>query len=463
MPANGVRRRTLALAIAGALVVLAVALVMFGPAPAGGPPVPAPSGSSAAPPSPQPTRSPSASTDAAPATTPAETDTPEAGETPVEPPATVAPAEPGPSDAPEEPAVPPTPQPPAFPEPLLGQDLTVVPGAGRTVALTFDAGANAAGLPKILSTLAAKGVAGTFFLTGSWAANNPQGVAQIAAAGHRVANHSMTHPGFTGLADDAIINEVRSAEQAILAAGADPRPLFRFPYGERDARTIAAVNALGYVAVRWTVDTLGWKGTSGGASVQSVADRVHAGLQPGEIVLMHIGSNPDDGTTLDADALPQVIDRIRAAGYGFVTLDALLGRWPPAGTGLMALPAVTAQSNTGREGSRLAAAFSESEVGGSVRLERRHGPVGLCTDEHQHGGGLGSGHHRHCPAGPLPAGPLPAQPAASVSAAGGGPARGAFRPRGDRRCGVPEQAGRPARPPGHLSQCLRQETDTGSP
>ena len=136
----------------------------------------------------------------------------------------------------------------------------------------------------------------------------------------------MTHPGFTGLTDDAIVQQVRGAEQTILAEGADPRPLFRFPYGERDARTIAAVNSLGYVAVRWTVDTLGWKGTSGGASVQAVVDRVQAGQQPGEIVLMHIGSNPDDGTTLDADALPQVIDRLRAAGYGFITLDAVLGR-----------------------------------------------------------------------------------------------------------------------------------------
>ena len=73
------------------------------------------------------------------------------------------------------------------------------------------------------------------------------------------------------------------------------------------------------------MDTLGWTGTNGGASVQSVADRVQAGLQPGEIVLMHIGSNPDDGTTLDTGALPQVIDRIMTAGYGFATLDSLLG------------------------------------------------------------------------------------------------------------------------------------------
>jgi len=47
-------------------------------------------------------------------------------------------------------------------------------------------------------------------------------------------------------------------------------------------------------------------------------------LRPGAIVLMHIGSNPDDGTTLDADALPGTIDRMRAAGYSFVTMDSLL-------------------------------------------------------------------------------------------------------------------------------------------
>jgi hypothetical protein len=117
----------------------------------------------------------------------------------------------------------------------------------------------------------------------------------------------------------------RATTRGPVPAGADPRPFFRFPFGERDARTIAAVNDLGYVAVRWTVDTLGWKGTSGGISTQTVTDRVLAGLQPGEIVLMHIGSNPDDGSTLDADALPLMIDRIRAAGYGFVTPDVLLG------------------------------------------------------------------------------------------------------------------------------------------
>ena len=322
-PSGSGRRRVVAVVVALALMALAIALAVMLAAQPGNPPSsappsttpPGPATSSTAPaPSPTPSPTPSSSP------LPTGTETPEAGQTPVQPPVTVPPI-----TGPEQPGT--TAPPPAapFPPSLRGQDLTVIPGAGRVVALTFDAGANSAGLPKILSALAAKGVTGTFFLTGNWAATNPGDVGQIVAAGHRVANHSMTHPGFTSLSDGLIDQQVRGAEQAISAAGADPRPFFRFPYGERDPRTIAAVNDLGYVAVRWTVDTLGWKGTSGGISTQTVTDRVLAGLQPGEIVLMHIGSNPDDGSTLDADALPQMIDGISAAGYGFVTLDELLG------------------------------------------------------------------------------------------------------------------------------------------
>jgi peptidoglycan/xylan/chitin deacetylase (PgdA/CDA1 family) len=43
---------------------------------------------------------------------------------------------------------------------------------------------------------------------------------------------------------------------------------------------------------------------------------------------MHVGSNPDDGTTFDADALPRVIDAIRAQGYTLVTLERVLPATP---------------------------------------------------------------------------------------------------------------------------------------
>lgn len=193
------------------------------------------------------------------------------------------------------------------------------------VALTFDAGANADGVSSILATLRAEGVPATFFLTGDFVDQFPAAARQIAAA-QRVGNHSMDHPYFTALTPAQITGELTRARDAISAVtGADPRPWFRFPYGDRNTVTITAVNAAGYVPVRWTVDTLGWKGTSGGITAQIVRDRVVNALQPGEIVLMHCGSNPADHTTLDAVALGGIIETIKAGGYGFVTLDALMG------------------------------------------------------------------------------------------------------------------------------------------
>lgn len=80
-------------------------------------------------------------------------------------------------------APPPTTTSPPFPSGLRGQDIEVVPTSSKVVALTFDAGANSAGLPKILRALADARVRATFFLTGTWARANPTGVAQIVAAG----------------------------------------------------------------------------------------------------------------------------------------------------------------------------------------------------------------------------------------------------------------------------------------
>ena len=263
------------------------------------------------------TRSMSSAPRSAPTSPPAPSTPPPAG--------TTAPPLASPTVPPPPPATPPPVPAADFPAFLRGQDVPVLPTSQKLVALTFDAGANSAGLPSILATLRAKQLSATFFLTGQWAAGNSAGVQSIRAAGHRVGNHSMNHPYFTSLSTAQIGEQLNGAQRAIQEAGGDSRPLFRFPYGDRDPRTIAAVNDLGYLPVRWTVDTLGWKGTSGGLSAQQVSDRAVGALQPGAIVLMHIGSNPDDGTTLDADALPGMIDRMSASGYSFVTLDTLLG------------------------------------------------------------------------------------------------------------------------------------------
>lgn len=216
----------------------------------------------------------------------------------------------------------PTPTSTALPPALAGHVITRIPTTQRVVALTFDGGSGAQGAASVLATLDRTGVRATFFLTGRFAQTYPQTARSIATRGV-VGNHTMTHPHLTQLSSSAVGTEVSQAEATLHATiGRAAKPWFRFPYGEQDARTLGLVNGFGYAAVGWTVDTLGWEGRSGAGGVPDIVARVLAKLQPGEIVLMHLGAAPD-GTTLDADALPNLIAAIRGAGYSFVTVDAM--------------------------------------------------------------------------------------------------------------------------------------------
>lgn len=206
-----------------------------------------------------------------------------------------------------------------------GHDIEAFDTGRKVVALTFDGGASGYAVESILATLKADGVPATFFVTGDFARAYPHLVTAIAAAGHPVGNHSDSHPYFTQTTNEEIRAELAAAESAISAlTGATTAPLFRFPFGDREDLDIRVVNAAGYIPVRWTVDTLGWKGTSEGVTTALIRQRILDRLRPGQIVLMHVGAHPDDHSTLDADALPGVIEDLRARGYSFTTVPDLL-------------------------------------------------------------------------------------------------------------------------------------------
>ncbi|MCQ4045778.1 polysaccharide deacetylase family protein [Streptantibioticus rubrisoli] len=207
---------------------------------------------------------------------------------------------------------------------LAGQDVTKLPLTERKVALTFDCGSTPDGVDKVLTALGEHALPATFFMTGRFASTHSDAARRIGHQ-HPGGNHSMTHPMFTKLTRDQRAREVWSAAGAInKAVGRPPVPFFRFPFGDVNRECIADVNAEGYVCVRWTVDTCGWKGTSGGATTDTVIDRVMEALTPGAIVLMHVGStSATDPSTVDATALPHLIKAINDQGYGYTTLDAL--------------------------------------------------------------------------------------------------------------------------------------------
>lgn len=172
-------------------------------------------------------------------------------------------------------------------------------------------------------------VPATIFMTGAMADN------MNTAAGRTVlgmvdahpdlfdlGNHSYSHPDFRTLDAKAMRAEIASAEAAIArVAVTTPRPLFRPPYGGVNDAVRAAVGSAGYSrTILWDVDTIDWRRVAdGGPTATEISAKVLGNAQGGSIVLMHLGGYH----TLQA--LPAVVDGLRAAGLEPVTLERLLG------------------------------------------------------------------------------------------------------------------------------------------
>jgi peptidoglycan/xylan/chitin deacetylase (PgdA/CDA1 family) len=180
------------------------------------------------------------------------------------------------------------------------------------VALTLDAGASAAPVPRMLQTLREHHVQITFFLTGKWIEENPDLARQIVADGHEIANHTFDHPDLTRLDDDAIRQELADTEELMRQmTGATTRPLFRPPYGAYDERVLRVAEEAGYLPIYWTLDSLDSVGEP--KTPEFLLKRITGKLTPeqlrGAIILAHCGSEPT------ADALPRILDRFAELGF----------------------------------------------------------------------------------------------------------------------------------------------------
>jgi peptidoglycan/xylan/chitin deacetylase (PgdA/CDA1 family) len=187
---------------------------------------------------------------------------------------------------------------------------------GSKIALTFDAGASAKPTPSLLKVLADKGVHATFFLTGKWVEQNPELAKQILAEGHELGNHTYSHHDLRSLCDEAIVDELSKTEELVrTVTGASTKPYFRPPFGGRDERVLRIAAESGYKCVYWTEDS--WDGFKKGIKSDEIQQRVLDRAKDGAIVLMHCGSWPT------VEALPHIIDELRARGYDLVKVSEL--------------------------------------------------------------------------------------------------------------------------------------------
>ncbi|MDR3588469.1 MAG: polysaccharide deacetylase family sporulation protein PdaB [Negativicutes bacterium] len=193
----------------------------------------------------------------------------------------------------------------------------------KVVALTFDHSWGNKFTPSILDTLQRNNLKVTFFIMGPWAQKYPDVARRMVSDGHEIASHGYRHENYGDMSPDWVREDIQKAHALIKdVTGADPS-LIRPPNGHYSQKSLKVTDELGYKTIIWNVDSLDWKNP--GRDV--IIDRVMKRIKPGAIILMHASDTP----VQTAEALPILLDRIKAEGYQIVTVGELLTKYSERG------------------------------------------------------------------------------------------------------------------------------------
>jgi cellulose synthase/poly-beta-1,6-N-acetylglucosamine synthase-like glycosyltransferase/spore germination protein YaaH/peptidoglycan/xylan/chitin deacetylase (PgdA/CDA1 family) len=236
-----------------------------------------------------------------------------------------------------------------LPSPYVVQRTGYHPGE---VALTFDDGPDPTWTPRILDILKEKKVAGTFFVIGENALTQRSLLDRLVREGHEVGSHTYTHPNLAGATDTETAFQLNTTQRLFQAFTGRSLRLFRAPYfGDAEPTSADEIEPAlqaqnrGYISVGLHVDPGDWKRPGTQVIIDATIAQVTgtqpcAGSGPGDppcsrnIVLLHDAGGNRQQTV---EALPVIIDQLRARGYTFVPVSQLAGL-----TRDQAMPALTA-------------------------------------------------------------------------------------------------------------------------
>ena len=186
----------------------------------------------------------------------------------------------------------------------------------KICSISFDAAWGNEDTGDLIKILEKYNVKTTFFVVGAWVDKYPESVKQLSDAGHEVMNHSDTHPHMTKLSKEDMLKELNNCNDKIEKITGVRPTLFRPPYGDYDNEVIKNATSCGYYTIQWDVDSLDWKDYGVDNIIKTVTE--HKNLKNGSIILMH------NGAKYTAEALPKVIEGLKAKGYEIVPISELI-------------------------------------------------------------------------------------------------------------------------------------------
>lgn len=199
------------------------------------------------------------------------------------------------------------------------------------VALTFDDGPNEPYTSQILDILKENDIKATFFVIGKNVELYPETALRILAEGSVLGNHSYSHNANHALSEFGARDLIRAEEAIYVVTGVQPH-LYRPPHGKKTPWELEAIKDNNMVEVIWNATAndqheVAFIGKPTAAEyVKEIVHNTHSG----SIILLHDGygithDTADSDKNLTVEALPLIIEQLKAKGYEFVTVPELLG------------------------------------------------------------------------------------------------------------------------------------------
>jgi peptidoglycan/xylan/chitin deacetylase (PgdA/CDA1 family) len=192
----------------------------------------------------------------------------------------------------------------------------------KVVALTFDDGPNEPYTSQILDHLDRRRIRATFFQVGRCVQRHPEVTREIAARGHVIGNHSLSHRFGTYFRPRAFDREVGRTQEILRDHVGRTPALARTPWLWRQPLLLRSLRRRSLAPVAGVfchpLEVLQISGERIGRAAAAKA-------RPGSILIFHDGFDGhggDRGETVRAVAV--AIDALVARGFRFVTVDELL-------------------------------------------------------------------------------------------------------------------------------------------
>jgi peptidoglycan/xylan/chitin deacetylase (PgdA/CDA1 family) len=188
----------------------------------------------------------------------------------------------------------------------------------KEVVLTFDDGPWLVNTPSILKTLADQCTTGIFFSIGKHATYYPEILKQVLAAGHTVGSHTWSHATLTNkkLTEQQRKDEIEKGVSAVKWAlgGVSPAPFFRFPALQHPPEMVTYLGTRNIGMFSCDLDSFDFKARNAQQVIDVTMKKLDK-LGKG-IILLH------DFHKHTAEALPELLHRLKAGGYKVVKMVA---------------------------------------------------------------------------------------------------------------------------------------------